>query len=312
MAVPQGAATAEIARLAERWAGDAQPGWAQVAAVVRHLRESCQYAPNAVVPAECHDAVGHFLLDSHRGPDYLFASAAAILLRHLGYPTRVVSGFYAAPKNFDARSRHTPVLARDVHFWAEADLGCRCWATVEATPGYEVLGPPAGIAQAVPGGIASRGALVLAHAAALAAGCVGAAPWPSFGVASWISFSAASGSSPRTGRRRAPCACDGPPVGSSLPLGGAAPAGLPYAGAVVRRPRRRGRNACRPATAAVSGDGELVLLRPGRGETPGAAWTRQEIREMCRWAIRFWSLRRIRTGSINLKEGVLPCHPSSN
>jgi protein-glutamine gamma-glutamyltransferase len=68
-------------------------------------------------------------------------------LRHLGYSTRVVSGFYAAPKNFDCRSQHTPVFAQDVHFWAEVELGGGRWATVESTPGYEVLEPPATIGQ---------------------------------------------------------------------------------------------------------------------------------------------------------------------
>ena len=144
--VPRTSRSAEIAQLAKRWAGDSRPGWSQVAAVVAHLRQECQSDPAAVAPAGCDDSVAHFLFDSHRGPDYQFASASAILLRHLGYSTRVVSGFYAAPQNFDSRSQHTPVLAQDVHFWAEVELGPR-WATVEATPGYEVLEPPATICQ---------------------------------------------------------------------------------------------------------------------------------------------------------------------
>ena len=146
IAVPRNRRTAEIARLAKRWAGDSQRGWSQVAAIVSHLREEYQCDPSAVVPASCEDSVAHFLLDSHRGPDYQFASASAILLRQLGYSTRVVSGFYAAAKNFDSCSQHTPVVAQDVHFWAEVELGPR-WATVESTPGYEVLEPPATIAQ---------------------------------------------------------------------------------------------------------------------------------------------------------------------
>lgn len=146
-AVPQTERTAAIAELAKRWAGDAEPGWAQVAAIVSHLREEYDHAPDAVVPAECKDSVAHFLLDSQRGPDYLFASASTVLVRQLGYPARVVSGFYVAPENFDARSRHTPVCAQDVHFWAEVELSRNYWATIEATPGYEVLQPPATITE---------------------------------------------------------------------------------------------------------------------------------------------------------------------
>jgi hypothetical protein len=67
------------------------------------------------------------------------------MLRSLGYSTRVVSGFYARSEKYDPRTRHTPIHADDVHFWVEIYLGSRIWATVEPTPGYDVLGPPLGI-----------------------------------------------------------------------------------------------------------------------------------------------------------------------
>jgi protein-glutamine gamma-glutamyltransferase len=145
--VPQNPRTDLVSRLAKEWAGDAERGWSQVEVIASRLREHCEYAPDEVLPEECRDSVAHFLLNSRRGPDYLFASAAAVLLRHLGYSTRVVSGFYASPGSFDSRSRHTPVLPSDVHFWTEVELGSGVWATVEATPGYATLEPPVGIAQ---------------------------------------------------------------------------------------------------------------------------------------------------------------------
>ena len=77
-----------------------------------------------------------------RGPSYLFASAAAVMLRSLGYPTRMVSGFYADPARYNARARHTPVFRDDAHFWPEVHLGGRTWVAVEPTPGHELLGPP--------------------------------------------------------------------------------------------------------------------------------------------------------------------------
>ena len=81
-----------------------------------------------------------FLLVARRGPDYQFASAAAVLLRLLEYPTRLVSGFYASPDNYDPETQHTPVVKEDLHFWAEVFLP-GLWIVIEPTPGYEVLGP---------------------------------------------------------------------------------------------------------------------------------------------------------------------------
>ena len=83
-------------------------------------------------------------LEARRGPDYLFATSAAMLLRSLGFSTRVVSGFYPDPANYDVRQKHTAVFKDDLHFWPEVYLGASTWAVIEPTPGYEVLGPPPG------------------------------------------------------------------------------------------------------------------------------------------------------------------------
>jgi hypothetical protein len=64
-----------------------------------------------------------------------------MLLRVLGYPTRLVSGFYVSPENYDTVSRHTPVVSEDLHFWTEVMLPSGDWLVLEPTPGYEVAGP---------------------------------------------------------------------------------------------------------------------------------------------------------------------------
>jgi hypothetical protein len=69
----------------------------------------------------------------------MFASSAALLLRSLGYPTRLVSGFYARPDDYDPRTQQTFVHADDVHFWAETRLDDGTWVAVEPTPGFELL-----------------------------------------------------------------------------------------------------------------------------------------------------------------------------
>jgi len=104
-----------------------------------------------------------FLLETRRGHDYHFATAAAILLRTLGFSTRVASGFYARPDQYDHRAQHTPVSKADAHFWCEVYLGGGVWATVEPTPGYERLGPPPGIWQRVRQALWEAVQLVIGH-----------------------------------------------------------------------------------------------------------------------------------------------------
>ncbi len=130
----------EVSSLVRSWAGPTPRGWSQVEAVVAGVRGHCIHDHLASIAEESSDAVGQFLLRSKTGPDYQFASAAAVGLRLLGYPCRVVSGFYASPTRYDPRTRHTPVTAEDVHFWVEVLLPNGVWAAVEPTPGYELMG----------------------------------------------------------------------------------------------------------------------------------------------------------------------------
>ena len=131
-----------IADLANQWTAGVPRGWEQVETIARRLKEEYVLDDDWRPEAGCPSPVAHFLFISRRGPDYLFASSAALMLRSLGYSTRVVTGFYADPRQFDRKSGHTPVTQEDAHTWVECSLGANYWATVEATPGYEVLDPP--------------------------------------------------------------------------------------------------------------------------------------------------------------------------
>ncbi|MCU0959522.1 MAG: transglutaminase-like domain-containing protein [Pirellulaceae bacterium] len=121
---------------AAAWAGDAPQGVRQVERVIARLRSEFDHDHQAVAPEDCEDVVSHFLVQ-RRGPDYLFASAAAVLLRSLGYATRVVSGFYAHRDGYDPRARHTVVAPADVHFWVEWCVDGSHWLPLEPTPGYQ-------------------------------------------------------------------------------------------------------------------------------------------------------------------------------
>ncbi|MCA9048814.1 MAG: hypothetical protein KDA89_08810 [Planctomycetaceae bacterium] len=140
--LPEGLETDRIRRLAEQWTHGLPRGWPQIAAIEARLREHAVVDRETKPADDCESPVAEFLFELQRGPEYLFASSAASLLRSLGYSTRLISGFYAHPKNYDNRKQHTAVFARDAHFWCEVFIGSDAWITIEATPGYEILGPP--------------------------------------------------------------------------------------------------------------------------------------------------------------------------
>jgi transglutaminase-like putative cysteine protease len=129
-------ASAAVQETARRWTEDTPRGWLQVEAVVARLRREFSHDESAVVPRDCPDAATHFL-HAGRGPDYLFATTAAVLLRSLGYPARLVSGFYARPERFDRNAGQTAVLKEDLHVWTEVAVGGSLWIPIEPTPGFE-------------------------------------------------------------------------------------------------------------------------------------------------------------------------------
>jgi hypothetical protein len=153
----------QLHRLAESWVAGVPRGWAQVETVERKLRAGYRHDRAGRAPEDAAFPVGHFLHHARCGPDYQFATAAALMLRSLGYCTRVVSGFYVDPGKYDARSRHTPVHKADVHFWVEVYLGASTWATVEPTPGYQLLAPPPGLLERMWSALVAAGAFCLRH-----------------------------------------------------------------------------------------------------------------------------------------------------
>jgi len=135
----------DVQRLAQEWTRGIPQGYQQIDAVCQQLRSNYTLDRSAHAPEDSTFPVGHFLFESKRGADYQFATAATLMLRSLGFSTRLVSGFYANPERYDVRKRHTAVHSSDVHFWCEVFVGAGTWVTLDPAPGYEVLGPPPGV-----------------------------------------------------------------------------------------------------------------------------------------------------------------------
>jgi hypothetical protein len=161
-----------VERLAREWAAGKERGWPAVEAVLTRLREDYAIDKTAAAPAGHPAPVLWFLAESRRGPDYLFASAAALALRSLGHPARVCLGFYAAPEAFDPDTGHTPVRADAVHTWAEVQLSDGQWLAVEPTPGYATLPPLRSLQERVLDALAAAGRWAARNAAALAASVI--------------------------------------------------------------------------------------------------------------------------------------------
>lgn len=131
-----------VEQLARSWTEGTSYGWPQVVAVANRLRADYKLDQIGTDDLSETTAAEQFLFESRRGPDYQFATAASLLLRSLGYSTRLVRGFYVSPDKYDARLGHTPVDRHDAHFWLEVYMGAEMWVSVDPSPGYELLGPP--------------------------------------------------------------------------------------------------------------------------------------------------------------------------
>lgn len=132
-----------VKKLAQEWTQGTSYGWPQIHAIVERLRREKSLDKNSRPPEDCDHTVHDFLFNRQSGPDYQFASSAVMMLRSLGYSARLVSGFYVHPARYENRSRHTPVLEEDVHFWAEVFAGQNNWIPIEPSPDYELLKPQA-------------------------------------------------------------------------------------------------------------------------------------------------------------------------
>lgn len=119
----------------DEWGVDQRRGWRKVERIVERLRADYVCDPSAPAPESCDDVVAHFL-QAGRGPDYLFATTAAALIRAQGIPARLVIGFYADPRQYDSRARQTVVRKKDLHVWCEVAIDSKNWLPIEPTPGY--------------------------------------------------------------------------------------------------------------------------------------------------------------------------------
>jgi transglutaminase-like putative cysteine protease len=129
--VPESLA-ANVKPLARTITAGKDTGAAKVEAVVAWLRRTHGYTTNLKRDERIADPLEDFLFVQRAGHCEYFASAAAILLRLAGVPTRYVNGFLGGEWN----SMRGAITVREnrAHSWVEAYLGNEGWVRVDATP----------------------------------------------------------------------------------------------------------------------------------------------------------------------------------
>lgn len=129
-----------ISRLAHTIADAHQTPAEKAAAIDRYL--STQFGYTLELPSEMpRDPLAFFLFSRRRGHCEFFASSMAIMLREVGIPSRVVTGFRGG--EFNQVSGNYIVRASDAHSWVEAYIPGAGWASYDPTPAGDapVLSP---------------------------------------------------------------------------------------------------------------------------------------------------------------------------
>ncbi len=122
---------ARVLDLARQLTLDAPTTPATVAAIEGYLHAHERYRLDSPVPADGADAVDDFLFVSHEGFCEHFASAEAVLLRAVGIPARLVTGFSGGTPHGAERV----LLGSDAHAWVQVAVGGDQWVWTDPTAG---------------------------------------------------------------------------------------------------------------------------------------------------------------------------------
>jgi transglutaminase-like putative cysteine protease len=120
-----------IAPLARKMTAGAREEAEKAERIEYHLRHDYGYTLE-LLPKTVPDPLANFLFDRKKGHCEYFASAMAVMLRTLGIPSRVVTGFQSGVYN---PITHLQVVrASDAHSWVEAWINGHGWMTYDPTP----------------------------------------------------------------------------------------------------------------------------------------------------------------------------------
>ena len=108
-----------------------------VIALAKHLQADYRYTLQTPPSPAGVDPVDYFLFGARYGYCEMFASAAALMLRSQGIPTRMVTGY--APGEYNSTLDQAIVRESDAHAWIEAFFPGHGWVPVDPTPTFSAL-----------------------------------------------------------------------------------------------------------------------------------------------------------------------------
>jgi transglutaminase-like putative cysteine protease len=124
-----------ISKLAENISATAPNNYDKAVAIERYLRTHFGYTLDLsrTVPR---DPLAYFLFERKKGHCEYFASSMAVMLRSLGIPSRIVTGFRGGEFN-DLTGQYV-VRASNAHSWVEAYFPSYGWVSFDPTPGGDL------------------------------------------------------------------------------------------------------------------------------------------------------------------------------
>jgi len=153
----KGSLSAEAKALAERVTHDHSSNqYELVMALTTYLQQNFQYTQQlGHVPAG-RDPIDWFLFDVKQGYCEQFATAEVMLLRSLGIPARLATGYSTG--DYNPVLDQAVVRERDAHAWVEVFFANHGWVPVDPSPGFPALAATqfpnhwaaAGIARLIP------------------------------------------------------------------------------------------------------------------------------------------------------------------
>jgi transglutaminase-like putative cysteine protease len=120
-----------VPALAAQAAGAAATDGDKARAIEDYLRRNYRYSAR-LDAEEPSDPLAHFLFTRREGHCEYFASAMVVMLRSLGIPSRLVTGFQGG--TFNPTTGWYVVRASDAHAWVEAWIRGRGWTAFDPTP----------------------------------------------------------------------------------------------------------------------------------------------------------------------------------
>lgn len=120
-----------IEELARRIVGSEKAPAAQARLIENFLRRTYGYTLE-LPPTEPADPLSFFLFHRKKGHCEYFASAMAVMLRSVGIPSRMATGFQSGVYNPISGSQL--IRTSDAHAWVEAWMPHYGWATFDPTP----------------------------------------------------------------------------------------------------------------------------------------------------------------------------------